>query len=52
MKASLLVLTGIALGCAAGAVGLGPSRTHSQGRIALPIEQYCTDTGDFNDTES
>jgi len=51
MKGSFLVLIGIALGCAAGAAGLAPSRSVGQtpGSPAA-VAQYCTDTGDFNDT--
>ena len=48
MKASVLVLVGLVVGCAAGAVGLGPTR--AQTAPAVPIAQYCTDTGDYNDT--
>jgi hypothetical protein len=48
MKASVLALVGIIVGCAAGAVGLAPTR--AQVAPAAAIMQYCTDTGDFNDT--
>jgi hypothetical protein len=51
MKGSVLVLMGIALGCAAGAVGLTPSRSIGETRGAS-VEQYCTDTGDYNDTSA
>jgi hypothetical protein len=47
MKGSILVLMGVALGCAAGAVGFAPSRSVGQTRSAA-VEQYCTDTGDYN----
>ena len=49
MKASVLALVGIVVGCAAGAVGLAPTR--AQPAPAVAIAQYCTDTGDFNNTE-
>ena len=49
MKAVALVSIGIALGCAAGAVGLAPSARPSHA-AATSIAQYCTDTGDFNNT--
>ncbi len=51
MKGSILVLMGIALGCAAGAAGFGP--TNSIGQTAggpHAVAQYCTDTADFNNT--
>jgi len=53
MRASLLVLFGIALGCAASAVGLGPSPSLGQGtQTWAQVSQYCTDTGDFNNTNA
>jgi hypothetical protein len=52
MKASVLVLMGIAVGCAAGAVGLGPARNVSRAATGQAVAQYCTDTGDFNNTEA
>jgi hypothetical protein len=45
------VLLGIAVGCAAGAVGFVPSASVGQAG-ARGVEQYCTDTGDFNNTEA
>jgi hypothetical protein len=51
MKASVLVLLGVVVGCAAGAVGLAPTATRAQPAPGA-IAQYCTDTGDFNDTEA
>ena len=51
MKGIGLVLMGIALGCAAGMVGLAPSPNVSQARAGvLGVAQFCTDTGDFNNT--
>jgi hypothetical protein len=50
MKASVLALVGIVVGCAAGAVGLAPTPTRAQIAAPVAIMQYCTDTGDFNDT--
>jgi hypothetical protein len=50
MKSSALVLLGIAVGCAAGVVGLAPSIGVS--RAATPIAQYCTDTGDYNNSRA
>jgi hypothetical protein len=51
MKGSALVFVGLALGCAAGAVGLVPSRSIGQtSGNSSAVAQYCTDTGDFNDT--
>ena len=50
MKGSILVLLGLVLGCAVGAVGLAPSTTVGQARAAASVEQYCTDTADFNNT--
>jgi hypothetical protein len=55
MKGYVLVLMGIAVGCAAGAAGLGPAVSVGgveQAGAARPVEQYCTDTGDFNNTEA
>jgi len=53
MKGYVLVLMGIALGCAAGAAGLGPSVSVGQSAGgAQAVQQYCTDTGDFNDTKA
>ena len=43
---------GIAVGCAAGAAGVVPSVSRSQTAAARLVEQYCTDTGDFNNTEA
>jgi len=51
MKGYVLVLLGIAVGCAAGVAGFVPSTSVGQA-AAHPIEQYCTDTGDFNNTEA
>jgi hypothetical protein len=51
MKGIGLVLVGIALGCAAGMVGLAPSTDVGQARAgASTVAQFCTDTGDFNNT--
>jgi hypothetical protein len=51
MKGSILVLFGLALGCAAGAVGLIPSTSIGQTATSTPkVAQYCTDTNDFNST--
>jgi hypothetical protein len=51
MKGSILVLLGLAVGCAAGAVGLTPSTSIGQTASApFAVAQYCTDTGDFNNT--
>ena len=51
MKGSVLVLMGIAVGCAAGAAGLAPSKGVGQtAGGAHVVAQYCTDTGDFNNT--
>ena len=50
MKASVLALVGIIVGCAAGAVGLAPTR--AQVAPAAAIMQYCTDTGDFNSSDA
>ncbi len=50
MKGSVLVLIGLALGCAAGAIGLAPSTNVGQARAAGSIEQFCTDTADYNNT--
>jgi hypothetical protein len=51
MKGSILVLFGLALGCAAGAVGLTPSTSIGQTATGAPkVAQYCTDTNDFNNT--
>jgi hypothetical protein len=45
MNRSVLVLVGIALGCAASAVGLVPSKSVGQTAGVPPaIAQYCTDT--------
>ena len=52
MKGYVLVLLGIAVGCAAGAAGIGPSVSVGQTGGARAVEQYCTDTGDFNNTEA
>lgn len=52
MKASVLVLVGLVVGCAAGAVGVGLAPTQAQTAGPVAIMQYCTDTGDFNDTEA
>ena len=51
MKGSILVFLGLALGCAAGAVGLTPSTSIGQTAGGSPkVAQYCTDTSDFNNT--
>jgi hypothetical protein len=50
MKGYILALLGIAVGCAATAAGLGPSPSVGQTGGARAIEQYCTDTGDYNNT--
>jgi hypothetical protein len=53
MKGPVLVLVGITLGCAAGVVGLVPSKTVGQTPGgSLAVAQYCTDTGDFNNTSA
>jgi hypothetical protein len=52
MNRYVLVLLGLALGCAAGAVGLVPSASVGQTGSTLAVQQYCTDTGDFNNTEA
>jgi len=52
MKGYVLVLLGIAVGCAAGAAGLAPSRSVGQTGGARVVEQYCTDTGDFNNPQA
>jgi hypothetical protein len=52
MKGYVLVLLGIAVGCAAGAAGVVPSVSVGQAGGARAVEQYCTDTGDFNNTEA
>ena len=52
MKGYVLVLLGIAVGCAAGAAGIGPSVSVGQTGGARAVEQYCTDTGDFNNAEA
>ena len=51
MKASVLVLLGIALGCAVGAVGLAPPGGVGHAANAS-VAQYCTDTGDYNNTQA
>lgn len=50
MKGSILVFLGLALGCAAGAVGLTPSTSMGQTAGWPKVAQYCTDTADFNNT--
>ena len=52
MRASLLVLMGIAVGCAAGAVALAPSPGVSHAGSRVVVEQYCTDTGEYNDIKA
>ena len=52
MKGYVLVLLGIAVGCAAGAAGVGPSVSVGQTGGGRAVEQYCTDTGDFNNTDA
>lgn len=52
MNRTVLVLLGLAVGCAAGAVGIVPSVSVGQTASARVVEQYCTDTGDFNNTEA
>jgi hypothetical protein len=52
MKGYVLVLLGIAVGCAAGAAGVGPAVSVGQTGGARAVEQYCTDTGDFNNTDA
>lgn len=52
MKGYVLALLGIVVGCAAGAAGLAPSTSVGQTGGARPVEQYCTDTGDFNNSEA
>ena len=55
MKGYVLALLGLAVGCAAGAAGLGPARSvgsvEQTGGVRA-VEQYCTDTGDFNNTDA
>jgi hypothetical protein len=48
MKGYVLVLLGIAVGCAVGAAGFAPSSTVAQTGGVRSVEQYCVDTGDFN----
>jgi hypothetical protein len=50
MRASLLVLIGIVVGCAAGTVAQLPSAGGRRATAAGAVEQYCTDTGEYNDT--
>jgi hypothetical protein len=52
MKGYVLVLLGIAVGCAAGVAGLGPTSSVGQTGGARAVEQYCTDTGDFNNSDA
>jgi hypothetical protein len=49
MRASLLILLGIVVGCAAGAVVQSPLGTGRATAAAGVVEQYCTDTGQYND---
>jgi hypothetical protein len=52
MKGYVLALLGIAVGCAAGAAGLGPASSVGQTGGVRAVEQYCTDTGDFNNSDA
>ena len=52
MKGYVLVLLGIVVGCAAGAAGLVPSVGVGQTGGTRAVEQYCTDTGDYNNTDA
>ena len=49
MKGSVLVLIGIALGCAAGAAGVVPRMSVGQSASGGPaVQQFCTSTGQYN----
>ena len=50
MKSAVLVLSGIALGCAAAAV---VPQLHGKSAVAAgEVEQYCTSTNDYNNVEA